>query len=663
MKKTVGVFLLAVLLVVPGWVSAQDKQQGDESIATMEEVVVTATRTETTLDKIGGNSVTVITAEEIEAKKQSSVQAILKSVPGLDITSNGGPGTNTTVFMRGADSKNTLILIDGIMINDPAQANRGANLANITVDNVERIEVVRGAMSVMYGSNATAGVINIITKKGKKEPSFNVGAEGGSYDTWKAYGGALGATEQFNYSISASYTDTGGYSIADNDNDNIPHDGNTDEDDGYENLTLSGQLGFDITKDFNITGIVRYIDSEADLDDYGSGYTGDNIGSEWNEEPPGSGNWVETATPFPDGPTKRRTEAEQTFAKIFIDNNFFKKFLESRLSYQKSRQDRQSYDNNGAESYDYKSDVDEYAWQGSLNFTAHTLSFGANYFVEEMESTSSSLPEKDANTKSYWIQDQLFAINDLVVVAGARLDDHEEFGNKVTYRLAPSYIIEKTGTTVKASYGTGFRSPSLYELYSSYGNPDLEAEESTGWDIGFEQGILKNKINFGLTYFDMKFKDRIDYDFVTNQYDQLPGKTKTRGVESFVGWAPLSDLKFMFNYTYTDTEDPDGKSLARRPHNKIFLNTIYCFSKKGKLNLDIYWVDDRKASEYAQDGNGNPVDKLDAYSLVNLAANYDLTNYLQIYGRIDNLFDKYYEESWSYATPGLSGYVGIKVTY
>ena len=149
--------VLIGMLFFPGLVSAGDDAVDDNDTVTLEEVVVSVTKTETTEDKIGGNSITVIRAEDIELKKQTSVSEALKSVPGLDIVGNGGPGTTTSVFLRGADSKNTLVLIDGVMFNNTSQANRGANLANLTLDNIERIEVVRGPMSVMYGSNATAG--------------------------------------------------------------------------------------------------------------------------------------------------------------------------------------------------------------------------------------------------------------------------------------------------------------------------------------------------------------------------------------------------------------------------------------------------------------------------------------------------------------------------
>jgi len=641
---------IIMLLALPGHIRAEE---GQEQLIALEEVVVTATRTEATLEQIGGSSVTVITAEDIEAKKQITVEEVLKGTPGIDVAATGGLGKETSVFMRGADSKNTLILVDGIMFNDPSSPDRSADLANLTVDNIERIEIVRGPLSVLYGSNATAGVINIITKKGRGKPSIHAGLEGGSYNTWKYYGGASGALDKFNFSLVASRVDTDGFSVANDDNGRIPHAGNTSEDDGWENTTVSAKLGVDITPDFDINATVRNLASEAELDDWNflTGYSGDRF------DPV-------TSLPDPTGKKERKTTSDQSFGRINVHNYFFDRVFESNLFYQVSNQERESFDNDGIKWYDYDGETWELGWQGGLNFNdINILSFGATHFNETMDSDSSNLHDKEAETTSLWAHDQLFIGDNLVIVGGLRSDDHDRSGSETTYRLAPSYTISQTGTTLKASYGTGFRAPSLFELFSAYGSETLKPEESEGWDIGFEQGLIDKKIRFGLTYFSTTYTDRIGYDFATWKYTQLPGKTKTKGIEAFVGWTPVSELDLLLNYTYNDTEDPEGERLVRRPLNKIYLNARYRPIVKVLLNIDLYWVDDRKAVPGAGDKDGNPVDKLDSYTVVNLSAHYDITDYIQLYGRIDNLFDEEYEEAWSYATPGLSGYLGVKVRY
>jgi len=650
MKKMFCFSFIAMSVLFTGTTIAQ------ETPVATENVVVTATRTPTRIDKIGGNSVTVITAADIKAKGQMMVSDVLKGTPGLDIISNGGPGTTTLAFIRGADAKNTLVLVDGVMYNDPSSPTRSANLGDINVDNIERIEVVRGAMSVLYGSNATAGVINIITQKGTAQPSLYGGIEGGSYNTWKGYAGASGAVDKFNFSASLSGLKTDGFSVANDDNPGILHNGNTSEDDAWENFTFSTKMGVEINPDFDINGVVRYSKSETDLDDYyfDGGFAIDQADFDMT---------TFSSAPNPSGLKKQKAENDQTVYKLDIHHLFLNQVLESSLYVQGSVQNRDGYNANGDSEYNYDGETREMGWQGSYNFDdINTFYLGTSYFREFIDSKSSKL-DTDAYIYSVWAQDQLFIGENLDIIGGLRYDNHEKFGDAVTFRIAPSYTITPTQTVLKASYGTGFRAPSLFELYSDYGNEALEEETSQGWDAGFEQPLMENRIKLGATYFDMKYEDRIDYDFAISKYNQLEGDTKTNGVEAFIQWMPLSELDFTLNYTYTDTEDPEGKPLVRRPENKLLFNTRYRFADKAVVNLDVLWADERSAVTSATDVNGNRVEKLDAYTLVNLSASYDILKWLQIYGRVDNLFDEFYEEAWSYATPGLSGYLGLRVKY
>lgn len=655
--------VICCMLVTVFWLTSihgiHAREINEAAVPTMGQVVVSVTQTETQASDIGGNSVTVITAEEIENRKAHTVLDLLKTVPGVFVTTSGGMGTTSSVFIRGADSKNTLVMLDGIVLNDPSSANRSADLADINLDQVERIEVVRGAMSVMYGSNATSGVINIITKKGTRDPEIHASVQGGSFGTWKTGGHATGTLDRLTYAVSGSWLTREGFSIANKDNSQIPQAGNTDEKDGYDNLTLSGRFGFAFNDHFNVSSTLRYVDAEVDLDDYEGGYSGDNISSSWVPDP-ATGNWVNTLVPNPDGPTEKRSESEQLAGQIGVHNRFAGDRLESILSWKFNRNDRQAYDNDNLPWYDYKGASDEFSWQGNIDFDFHVLSLGAEYFNETMESASSGISEIDTHTLSYWLQDQFFYGENLVLIAGARLDDHNAFGRKTTFRIAPAYDIPSTGTRLKASFGTGFRSPSLYELYSAYGNPDLEPEKSRGWDLGVEQSLLNDRLTLGVTYWEMDFENRIGYDWAISRYNQLEGDTETRGVEVFTAWTPVTDLSVNLSYTYTHTRDPEGNRLVRRPENQVGLTASYRFLEKWQVGMDARWVDERAASPYAMDKDGNPVGTLDDYTVVNLSGSCDISDRVQIFARVDNLFDEYYEEAFSYATPGLSGYIGLK---
>ncbi len=352
MKKMFCFSLVVACVLFTGAAVAQ------ETPVTTEEIVVTATRTPASLDKIGGNSVTVITAADIKAKGQIMVSDVLRGVPGLDIVSSGGPGTATVAFIRGADSKNTLVLVDGVMYNDPSSPTRSANLGDINVDNIERIEVVRGAMSVLYGSNATAGVINVITKKGAAKPSVYGGIEGGSYNTWKGSVGASGGIDKFNFSTSVSGTKTDGFSVANDDNPGILHNGNTSEDDAWENFTFSAKMGVDINPDFDINGVVRYSKSETDLDDYyfDGGFAIDQADFDRS---------TFSSTPNPLGLKKQSVENDQTVYKLDIHNFFADQALDSSLYVQGSVQNREGYNAGGDSDYDFDGETREIGWQGS----------------------------------------------------------------------------------------------------------------------------------------------------------------------------------------------------------------------------------------------------------------------------------------------------------
>ncbi|MEA3465890.1 MAG: TonB-dependent receptor [Thermodesulfobacteriota bacterium] len=634
-------------------------EQGVEKI---DDVVVTATRTSTDLQHIGGTSLTLITAEEIEARHLTSVVDILNTVPGLQISSTGGLGTTSKIYMRGADSKNTLLIIDGVSANDPSDPNRGADFSNITLDNVERIEVVRGAMSVLYGSNATAGVINIITKSGAEKIHGYAGAETGSYNTYKVYGGLNGSEGISDFSLSVSSLSSDGYSIANADNNDISHAGNTSEKDEWENTTFSGKITLDLSSNTSLTAVIRYVDATMDLDDnYYSFLSGGGFAADRTIF------WGSTLDPT--GRKKNQLETTKLFGKLNLHNQLFDGKLVSDFDYKYSRQERDAEDNDGNDYYDFLGKSDEWSWQGTLQVLPFDfVTAGIGYLQERSDSSSAATVE--AETMSCWLQNQLI-VSGFDVVAGVHYDDHDRFGGKTTWRIAPAYHFDTTGTTLHASYATGFRSPSLYEMYSANGNKNLDPEKSQSCEFGVGQSLLNNRLQSGVTYYWMEFDDRIAWDSSivipgapwAGGYNQLDGDSKTEGFEVFTKFQVVETLLLSLDYTYTDTQDPDGLRMVRRPLNKVHAGLRYTFLTTGSINVDGYWFDERDAITSARDAQGNAISTLDDYFLVNLAAHYDVTDILRVYARIDNLFDEHYEEAWSYATAGQSFYAGIKLTF
>ncbi|MBU2648295.1 TonB-dependent receptor [bacterium] len=647
--------VLAAMILLPSALT------GAETVEqTMDDFVITATRTPTSLEKIGGSSVSVVTQTDIETRKQTQIRDLLKDIPGVDISTSGGPGSSSSIFIRGSEAKSVLVLIDGVMVNNPSDPNRSADIGTLTVDNIERIEVIRGSQSVLYGSNATAGVVNIITKKGKGKPVITAGIEAGSYGTTKYSGGFRGTSGAFSYSLSAAQTKSDGYSIANDRNDDIPHNGNTDEKDGWENRNLSASLGYAVSENFDLSLTINNLTSRIDLDDFGPGYTGDRFDYV---------NWVSIANPT--GRKERHTDLAQQYVSIRAHNFFLDRSLESTVSYNLGSNLRKSYDQNDAQEYEYKGDSSELAWQGSL-FLGDTqeITLGVGSFREEMKQdafsggTATTEIEKSATTSSYWIQDQTYLMDEaLVIVAGVRSDNHEKFGSATTWRLAPSFRIKDTGTLLKMSHGTGFQAPSLYELYSAYGNENLDASKSTTSDIGVEQEMNQGRSKVGITFFTSEFTDAIEFDMTTFKYGQATGKTKTSGWEAFYKIRIGDATDLMVNHVALKTEDANGNPLLRKPEAKTVVSGTTRVLEKTQISCSLYHVGQRTAYTGSRDKNGNTIDKLEAYTLLNLSATYALLDNLDIYGRIDNLTDTFYEDAWSYATAGRSYYAGINATF
>lgn len=617
-------FLVCLFLVVPVSVTAQ------ESVDTMGEVVVTATRIQTPTEEVG-SSIAVITAEDIEAKGYATVDEVLRGSLGIDVFVTGGPGQSSSTFVRGANSYQTLVLIDGVEMNEPSGINRGFNFANLTIDNIERIEVLRGPQSPLYGADAMGGVINVITKRGEGPPRFFLGGEGGSFNTWREFAGAQAGSKKYNFSIEASHSSSDGFSAAD---DNLP--GN-DEVDKWENTSTSARVGFVLSDNIDLDFIGRFQDGRTHLDNGGGPY--------------------QDADDYSVNERKIFTKAQ---ANIFA----FDGLWEQTLAYGWADHQRDYKDDPWSGDYSYDGKKHEVSWQN--NFYLHetnTLTLGLEYEREEMDDHGDL--DVSAHTKSIFVQDQIKLGGFSFTTFGVRHDDHENFGGEATYRITQAFLLRNWGTKLKGSYGTGFRAPSLNELYyvnpwgGPGGNPDLDPEKSTGWDAGIEQSLFKNRLNIGITYFHNNFDDLIVWDNGYNNVD----KAETGGIESFAVITLSDDLVLGLNYTYTDTEDNDGRRLLRRPLHKIGFNTKYRFLERATANLDVFYVGERDDSYWDAMTFTTRDVVLDDYVLVNLAASFDIYDYLTIFGRIENLFDEEYYESYGYGTPGLSAYGGVKINF
>lgn len=619
-RKWMIVFFCTIMMTCGslGQVFAVEEEEDEETVE-MKEVVVTATRVPTAEQEIG-SSVEVITEEEIKAKGYTTVREVLKGSLGLDVVSTGGPGAGTSVFIRGADSYHTLILIDGMEASDPSETQRQYNIANLTVDNIERIEIVRGPQSVLYGADAMGGVINIITKRGTKEPYVYIGAEGGSYYTFRQFAGLGAANDLLDFSLNVSHIRTKGVSAA------APDLGN-DENDPWENFTVSTRLGVTPADWLDIGVSFRFIDGETELDSTGSD--------------------VEDY----------RVDKQEFFVRPHVRVTLFDGLWEQTLAYGYTNHSRDYIDDPWGDS-EYDGQKHEVSWQHNLYLhKTNTLTLGVEHEEEEMESTY--FDHESADTSSLFAQDQIKLFDISYTTLGVRWDHHKEFGDHVTFRGTQAFVFDKIGTTIKGSVGTGFRTPSLYELYSpSYGNVNLDPEESIGWDVGVEQALFDGLLTLGATYFQNEFEDLIIWSGTYMNVEEA----QTWGIESFIEVVPLKDFSARVMYTYTHTDDENDDPLLRRPEHKVGLNVCYRFlDERGTANLDVFYVGIRDDMDYTSWPYSRV--KLDDYVIVNLSGSFKIYKYIELFARIENLLDQDYEEVYAYGTRGFGAYGGVKIGF
>jgi len=633
--------------VAIGLVMAFSTTRGAQGkVTNLEEVVVTANRLETATREVG-SSITVITAKEIEQRQQKFLLGLLRGVPSIDVVQSGGPGSATSVFMRGASSEHTLVLLDGIELNDPSAPGGGYDLTNLPTDNIERVEILRGPQSTLYGSRAIGGVINIITKRGKGKPTGFLSAQGGSFSTAAEKAGISGGSDLYNYSLGLSRFDTDGISTA------ARKHGNS-ENDGYQNSSVNARLGITPTSNLSVDFIVNYLKAKADLD---------NNGGTGGDDP----NYIQ--------------RSDQISFRSQADLDLFENRWEQRLGV--SFNDLNRDVNNGTDAA-HPSDLSRASyhgqsitldWQHTLHLhETNSLTFGlerkkenakSDYYSESVWGTySSPWDEHSAHTTGYYLQDQVRLWDAWFTTMGVRLDDHSRFGSKATYRFTSAYTVKQTDTTVKGSYGTAFKAPSLYQLFEpTYGDMNLRPEENTGWDLGVEQSLFGSTLTVGTTYFHNNFDDLINFDSSLSKYKNI-GRAMTQGVELTAALRPMDELTLRAGYTYTRTEDKEtGLELLRRPRNKVSFDGDYRFLKNANVNLGMVYVGSRFDNVYDPATFASTRVKMGEYLVVNLAASYDISKSIRIFGRVDNLFDRSYEEVAGYGTAGISAFGGIKVSF
>ncbi len=649
MAKQKFILILFIVGLLFTKIFAQDAtaEKPDSTISYMlKEVVITATKTNSNLIEIA-NSISVINSSEITDRNKLHVLNLLQTEYGVSSIQFGPNGGLSTLNIRGANAGHTLILIDGIEMNLTSESSNLYDFANLPVDGIERIEVLRGPQSTLYGSDAMAGVVNIITKKGKGKPTLTLLGEGGTYNSYK---GALGLTGEFkklNYNLSLGRIQSNGFSAAGE------KYGNTEKD-GFRSNNFLSRIGYDFDKSSGINLFLKFTRAATDLDQGGG--------------------------EFKDDPTYKY-DLEETSFRAEGFTSLFDGFWEIKSGGSFIRNVRKyNYDSilyNPVSSHSFY-DGRKYKldWQNNFSIIDNNiLTIGVEMETEQAVTSfyslssfgpyESVLPKSEVTTTGVYFQDQFNFDNILFTTIGMRYDYHNIFGEAITYRFAPAYIFWQTGTKLKATVGTGFKAPSIFYLYDPFfGNQDLNPEKSFGWDIGIEQFFLSDRVSLGLTYFNNNYQDLIGLDENFKSFNI--NKVKTNGLEFFFSTKAANKIYLKAVYTYTIAKNKSENSenfntnLLRIPRTKISYLVDYSVSEKAKINLEIIYIskrDDKNFSSFPAKEVSLP-----SYTLVNLAAHYDILNFLRLFGRIENLFDAKYEEVFGYGTAGFAIFGGLKIT-
>jgi vitamin B12 transporter len=632
-RALIAVVVSGVVACAAAVTRAQDTTAPADELALR--IIVSATRLPTPEDEVA-SSVTLITAADIEAQQARTLPDILQTVPGLNVVQTGGPGGATSIFMRGTNSNHVKILIDGIDVSDPSTPGDTFDLAHLLLADIDRIEVLRGPQSGLYGSDAIGGAIYIVTKAGAGPFKATATVEGGSFGTFNQMGAVSGAAGDSNYAFNIDHfrsTDTPVTPL------DLLAAGERRNNDSYDNQSFSTKLGTKLTDNLDVALVARYVDTTLlfTSQDY------------------------DVSPTIPDA-TRSEEDMQQLYTRASAHLALFDGRFDETLGVGYTHDHTSDYGPEVSPSFE-RGDRLKVDWQGNVTLAANEiLVLGAEHQRDAIEQSPISA---QITTNAGFAQVQSSFGNRFFDTVSVRYDDNDRFGSKTTYRIAPEFIVTETGTTLKGSVGTGFKAPTLNQLFVNFpdfdfsANPNLRPESSLGYDLGFEQALMAKELRFGITYFHNHIHDLIDDNSTFTSYANIDSAT-TYGFENFVAYAPTKRLLMRADYTYTLAQDDIlHEELIRHPKVKVSLAATWQASDALSFTAtELYvgpWID----------GNRDfSIERLDAggYATANIAGNYVLSRNLTLFARINNLFDRRYEDPVGFDRPGFGVFAGIKAT-
>lgn len=603
--------------------------------APLSPVVVTATLTATPADELG-SSVSVITAETIADQQWRTLPQALMLAPGLSVTQTGGPGGVTSVFIRGLNSGHTKVIVDGIDAEDPSTG--GFDFGQELTAGVARLEILRGPASSLYGSDALGGVINIITATGSGPVHAQVMAEGGSFATLNQSLRVAAGSDRADFAISLAHQYSGDTPITPR---GLLAPGEALIGDRYDNYSLSAKGDLRVAPWLSLGLVAHYV--MADLRS-----TGENFNV------------------FPSVPDAAPTDQYQR--RLFTRVEARVPLLQGRLQnvlglgYTFYHTTVQGPDEGFGPPVPTRDNGDRLRadWQGTLAVNSVTRVVAG--LDAQRDRLLASPIDASNGREGGFVEVQTRPGGGFGLAASVRYDHDDRFGGVATWRVAPEWTAPVTGTILRATYGTGFKAPTLAQLYVSFpefdffANPGLRPERSEGYDVGVEQPL--GPVRLGATWFHNLVHDLIDSNADFTSYANI-GRATTYGLESFIAWRPSPRVSLRADYTYTFTrDDSTGAELLRRPKDKVSLGVNWQATQR--LQLAASWI---YKGGWVDGSRDFSVPRLWAspYAVVNLAAEYAVGKRVKLFARIENLANRRYEDPVGFDKPGLGAYGGVKL--
>jgi len=626
MKKLINLNL--GLFLVPFFaISSINAQESQKDAIEIEEILVSASLIPIVASR-SANAITVIDSEQIKLRAAQSVSDLLRDVPGLAVSSYGALGSLTSIRARGSESNHLVVLIDGVEVNDPSQSDM-LNWGTLSAADIERIEIIRGPQSSLRGSDAVAGVVNIITSQANQALSADVFSEYGSRATSKN-GFSLGhKSGKFSVRLGATHLETDGINIQ-------PSTGN--DIDGYHNTGINLKAGYQYSDQLNLSLTSRKTTGMNEFDGFPEAQSSDfsrfhnKFSADYNSA---DGLWSHAVS----------------LADSDFENDNFKQEESQLVANGSTSSSKQNYQYIGSRfwqekdqrlSFALEREKEDYKQQGGWAFGAD-----ANKLVSR-------------NTDSVTVEYRFDPIESVTLAASARKDDNDFFGKSNTQRLEAVYQ-QSDSLRLRGAWGTAVKNPTFTELYGIYSgfqsNPNLNPEESESWELGLDTSMADERIQLGATYFNAQLTDEIgsscDANWTCTPIN-IEGISDRQGVELSTSFAVSESLLINASYTYTDSQDPAGVEEQLRAKHIGSVNVAWQPKSDTKVNINIQH--NGSQTDY---GFPNPV-MLDAYTLVNVNANYAASDKMDIYLSLNNLFDEDYQQVNGYETLGFGANIGLR---